>query len=99
MHYFVVRERQDEILVEMVEHRKSEVVLVELAVDRVALEVVQRVVHPAHVPLERETQAAQVRRTRDLRPRCRFLSDGHHTGTYGVDEMVEAAQEFDRFPI
>ena len=36
-----MRKRQDEILVVMVEHREGEIVLMILAVDRVAAEVVQ----------------------------------------------------------
>ena len=38
---------------------EGQLVVVVAAVDRVLLEVAERVVHPAHVPLEAEAEAAQ----------------------------------------
>src|SRR5262245_40878231 len=83
----------------MIQHREREVVLMVLAIDGVALEVVQRVVHPAHVPLKRETKAAQVGRARDQRPRSRFLGDSDDTGMLRMHNMIEVAQELDGFKI
>ena len=69
----VVRERQDEVLAEGVDQAEGQLVVVVAAVDRVLLEVRQRVVHPAHVPLEAEAEAADVGRPRDARPGGRLL--------------------------
>ena len=59
VHHLVVAQGQDEILVKGVEAAKGEKVVVEAAVHRVALHVVERIVHPAHVPFEAETEAAE----------------------------------------
>ena len=59
VHHLVVAQRQDEILVERVEAAEGERAVVKTAVHRIALHVVERVVHPAHVPLEAEAEAAE----------------------------------------
>src|SRR5262245_31752660 len=59
MNHFVVRKRQHEVLVVMVEHGEGQIVMVPFAMNRLAREVAQRVVHPAHVPLETETKASK----------------------------------------
>jgi hypothetical protein len=56
----VVADGQDEVLAEGVDEREGQLVVVEAAVDRVHGDVLQAVVHPAHVPLEPEAEAAQV---------------------------------------
>ena len=62
-------------------------------VDRVLLEVAQRVVHPAHVPLEAEAQAADVGRPRDARPRRRLLGGGDDPRLAAVGDLVELLEE------
>src|SRR5687767_825545 len=54
MHYLVMGKRQNEILIVMVQHREGEIILMVFSINRVAGQVLQRVMHPAHVPLERE---------------------------------------------
>jgi hypothetical protein len=61
VHDLVVRERQDEVLGERVHERERQLVVMPAAVDRLVLEVRERVVHPAHVPLEAEPEPAEVR--------------------------------------
>ena len=99
MNHFIVRERQNEILVVMIKHREGEVVLMILPINRVAPEVIERVVHPAHVPLEGETKPAKIRRARDQRPGGGFLRHRDHAGTLGVHQMIELAKKFDRFQV
>ena len=99
MHDFIVRKRQDEILVVMIQHREREIVLVIFAVDGFVAEIVQRVVHPTHVPFEGETEAAEIGRARDLRPRGGFLGHGDDAGKLHVCDVVERAQKFDGFEI
>ena len=65
----VVREGQHEVLAQRVDQTKGQAVMEVAAVDRVFLEVFERVVHPAHVPLEVEAEAAVVGRLRHQRRR------------------------------
>ena len=89
----VVRDRQDEVLAVGVDHRERHLVVVVLAVDGLVLDVLQGVVHPAHVPLETEAEAAVVVddercRERDLalHPRGALLEIDHR----GVPVLSDA---------
>ena len=95
MHDLVVRERQDEVLVPGVDHRERQLVVVEAAVHGLLREVLERVVHPAHVPLEAEAETAEIGRPRDARPGGRLLRDRHHARLAAVDDLVQLAQEGD----
>ncbi len=69
--------------------------VVEAAVDRLLGEVLERVVHPAHVPLEAEAEPAEVRRSRHARPGGRLLRDREHTRLAVVQHLVQLLQERD----
>ena len=60
VHHLVVREREHEVLTERIEHSKRQVGMVELAMHGLALKVVERVVHPAHVPFHAEAKASDI---------------------------------------
>ena len=75
VHDFVVRERHDEVLAVLVQHRERQLVLMEAAMDRIAREVRERVVHPAHVPLEREAEPTVAHRRRHAGPRRGLFGD------------------------
>jgi len=62
MHHFVVRKRQYEIFSIRIELAEGELIMVIAPVDGVMLEIAQRVVHPAHIPLHGEAQAAEISR-------------------------------------
>src|SRR5690349_919123 len=94
-----MRKRQDEILVVMIDHRKRKVVVVVFAMHGVAMEIVERVVHPTHVPFKRKSQPAQIRRTSHLRPGSRFLGNGHYARKLGVGDMVEGTHERNSFKV
>ena len=91
----VVRQRQDEVLGERVDHAKGQLAVVIFPVNRLVRHVGERVVHPAHVPLHPEAEPAQVRGPRDHRPRGRFLGDSLHRRAPLVDARVQPAQEVD----
>ena len=95
VHDLVVRQRQDEVLGERVDERERQLVVVPAAVDRLVLEVRERVVHPAHVPLEAEAEPAEVRRARDARPRRRLLGRRDHARLAAVDDLVVLLEEAD----
>ncbi len=61
--------------------------------------VVERVVHPAHVPLEAEAQTPQMRRTGDPRPGGRLLSNHHRARDAPVDRGVGLLQERHRLEV
>ena len=71
--------------------------MVILAVDRVFLQILKGVVHPAHVPLEQEAQAILFRGHGDQREGMAFFR--HHDGalTDGKAGGVQLAQKFDAF--
>ena len=58
MHHFVMRNRQQEVLRKRVNQAECHAVVVVLAINRVRAEVLEHVVHPAHVPLHREAEPA-----------------------------------------
>ena len=70
-----------------------------LAVDRVVAHVVERVVHPAHVPFVAEAQPAHVDRPRDHRPGGRFLGNGRGARIAAEHFGVDAPQERDRVEV
>ena len=56
VHHFIVRERQHEVLGERVHQGERNPTVVTPAIDRILSDVVEHVVHPAHVPLEAEPE-------------------------------------------
>src|SRR5689334_20530879 len=99
MHDLVVRERHDESLAVLVEHRERQLVVMEPSVDRIELEVLERIVHPSHVPLERESETTFAHRTRHAWPRRRLLGDRDRARTFILDRRIELLQERDRLEI
>ena len=95
VHDLVVRDRQDEILRKGVHQRERDVLVVELAEPGVKLQIVAHVVHPAHVPLEVEAEAAILGGPCDERPRGRLLGDHQRVRVDGKRSLVERAQEVD----
>src|SRR5437660_58209 len=68
VHNFIVRERENEVLAPRVEQTESERVMIAGTKERIGLKILEGIVHPAHVPLEVETEAARVNRMTNLRP-------------------------------
>src|SRR5258708_217491 len=92
---FVVGERQNEIFGEGVEEGKSQLVLVKSTVDGILREIGERVVHPAHVPLQAEAEAAEIGWAGDAGPGGGFFGDGQKAGEALVGDLVEAADKRD----
>ncbi len=99
MHHLVMGERQNEVLVERIDQAEGELPVVVAPVDRILLHVRQRVVHPAHVPLEVKPETAHVGRPRDHRPRRAFLGHGDHARGLAVHQLVKAAHKVDRLQV
>ena len=94
-----MREGEDEVLGEGVDHAEGERAVLVLAIDRVFGEISQGVVHPAHVPFEAEAQPAQVGGTRHARPARRFLGRGQDAGMLEMAELVQPLEEVDRLEV
>ena len=99
VHDLVVRQRKHEILGERIGQSERDAVVVPTPVHRRLLQVGQRVVHPPHVPLEAETQAARMGRRGNQRPGRGLLGDRDDAGVVRVDRFVQLAQEGDRLEI
>ena len=99
MHHLVVGQGQDEVLRESVHQREGDVLVVELPEVGVQLHVMGDVVHPAHVPLQVEAQAALVHRVGHQGPGGGLLGDHQHVGVGDKDVGVEGAQEVDGLQI
>ena len=99
VHDLVMRQRQDEVLREGVVQAEQDVAVMMLAVDRVLADVVQRVVHPAHVPFVAEAEPAEFDRTRNLRPGGGLFGGRGRLRETREQLGVDAAQESDRFDV
>ena len=95
VHHLVVGDRQRELLRPGVHERESNEAVVVAAVHRVERRVAQRVVHPAHVPLEVEAEAAEVHGLRDAREGGGLLGEDERTRVVAADGGVELAHELD----
>ena len=89
-----MRDGQHEILAEGVEQAEGDVVVLVFAVDGVGGEILQHVVHPAHVPLHGEAEAVEVDRLGNAWKRGGLFGHGERAGN-AVGQFVEAAQEVD----
>ena len=99
VHHLVVRERQHEVLVEGVDEAKAQLTLVMAAVDGVARDVGQGVVHPAHVPFVMKPQAAGIGRSRDRRKCGGLLGQRDRLWPLNAHHLVQALQEADRLQV
>ena len=99
VHHFVVGQREDEMLGESIHQREGKQVVIVGTVNRIHREVTQRIVHPAHVPLEGKAETAVRGVARYLRPCGGFLRDHHGVGIILLDHRVEHLEEFDGFEV
>ena len=93
VHDLIVRERQDEVLVEGIHDREREQLVVARSPGEVRLAVVERIVHPAHVPLEVEAEASDLRRIGDKRPGRGLLCNHHDIRMVALDRGVRPPDE------
>jgi hypothetical protein len=68
-------------------------------VDRIFADVIQRVMHPAHIPLIPKAETAELDRPRYLRPCGGFLRRCGGMRETGEHFGIEAPQEVDRFEV
>src|SRR5215475_6544678 len=94
-----MREGEKKILGERIHHAESQFVLEVPAQVKWFGEVLERVVHPAHVPLEVEAEASISDRLRDPGPGRGFFSDSQNTGLVAVYVVIQFPDESDRIQV
>ncbi len=99
VHHLVMAERQDEVLRVGVHHGEGHLVMVVGTEHRCPRKVVQRVVHPAHIPFEAETQATEMGRPGDTGPGRRLLGNHDCARDTPVDRGVGLLEEGHGFQI
>ena len=77
--HLIVGEYQDKLLAVGVEHTEGQLPVVVMTEIWIALHVIQKIVHPAHVPLEVKSKSAVVLVAGDLRPGRGLLCDQDRT--------------------
>ncbi len=99
VHDLVVADRQHVVLGERVDHAERQLVVVVAAVDRIAGDVLEAVVHPAHVPLEAEAETVGTGRLGHARPGGGLLGDRDGSRHPLVDGAVELLEEVHRLEV
>ena len=89
VHDLVVAQRANEVLGKGVHDGEREQPVVAGAPRKIGLHVVQGVVHPTHVPLVVEAQAAVLRRIGHERPRGGLFGHHHHVGVVRLHGAVD----------
>ena len=87
------------MLAVLIQHGEGEGVVVEPPVDRILAEVEQRVVHPPHVPLECESEAAVCDGPRHTGPGGGLFGDGDASRFLDANGFVELLEEFNRLEV
>ena len=99
MNHLVVAQWQYEVFARCVHRPERDLTVVPAPVDGIELQVRERVMHPAHVPLVAEAEPADVGRATHHRPRRRLLGHRRHIGELVIDRFVELAEEHDRIEV
>ena len=93
VHDLVMAQRANKVLGKGVHDGEREQPVVAGAPRKIGLHVVQGVVHPAHVPLVVEAQAAVLRRIGHERPRGGLLGHHHHVREVSLHGAVDLADK------
>src|ERR1700722_3399717 len=92
----IVRERQNEIFGEGINQAKCDLAMLVTSEYWILRQIVQHVMHPAHIPLEAESQSSNVGGPRDLRPGSRFFRHHHDVGKCRINMLIQLSQEVNR---
>ncbi len=94
-----MRKRQHEVFRKGIPQTEGQLPLVVLTVDGVLFHVIERVVHPAHIPLIAKPKAPGIDRPRHLGPGRGLLGYGLYVGIMPVYGLIELPHELDRLLI
>src|SRR5215471_15494173 len=76
MYHFIVTKRKHEVFVVKIHHTEGKFILMMWTKERIDLEIIQGVVHPAHHPFHSKTQSTHESRFGNSWPVGCFFSDG-----------------------
>lgn len=99
MDHLVVGQGQEKPFAERVEQTEGHKIVIVASVERVQLHIGQRVVHPAHVPLEVETQSSLVDGACDAAPGGALFGYGHDSRAHCLNGPVHLLEEADRLQV
>ncbi|OPZ67730.1 MAG: hypothetical protein BWY83_02530 [bacterium ADurb.Bin478] len=99
VHHLVVTEHKNEILMKGVKQGEGDHVVMVFAVQRILAEIGEEIVHPSHVPLHVESQAAEIGGLGNAGPGGGLFGDGEHAGIIVKDHLVELFNEIDGLQI
>src|SRR5271156_6528231 len=88
-----MRKRQHEIFAVCVHQTEGEIAMMIAAENRIEAEVIEGIMHPAHVPFEAEAETADIDRATNCRPRSRFLGDHQNPGMETVGLSIKLLKE------
>ena len=94
MHHFIVGQGQDIFLRLIVTHGKGHAIVAALPVDGIQLHIFAEIVHPAHVPLEGESQAVSPDLTCHIGPGGGFFRYGEESRIGSPYHGVHVFEEF-----
>src|SRR3974377_1878969 len=95
----IMRDGEHEVLAEGVHEAERELLVMVLAVNRVLTHVLKGIVHPAHIPLKGEAQAAQVSRAADHGASGGLLGDSYGARMLGVHQFIHAPEQSDSLQV
>src|SRR3970040_1393594 len=99
VYHLIVGERQNKVFVKCVPDAEGKLIMMIFAVDGIERKIFQRVVHPAHVPLQAKAQSAEVSRPRYHWPGGGLFGNGLRTWMIAVHGLTQIAQKIDSLDI
>ena len=95
MHHLVVGQGQNIIFRKSIGQAKCNISMIVFSEKRIQGNVVEHVIHPAHVPFKIEPQASHVDWLRHHRPCRRFLRDHKRAGMLLKNRLVQLLKKVD----
>src|SRR5579862_1131494 len=90
-----MRKRENKIFCKAIQHPERQLVVVIFAMDRVLLEVLERIVHPSHIPFEAEAETANVGGPRNHGPSRGFFREGLNIRMLAISFLIELSEKVD----
>ena len=91
---FIVRQREQETGIIVVHHGECQFVIVFRTVFRCGTEVIQRIVHPSHIPFIIKTKAALIDRIGYFGERSGIFGSKNHRRMHAFQFLIHILQEF-----
>ena len=99
MYYFIMRQNQNIFLTVCISHRKCHLIMIKFTEIWIQLHVFQEVVHPAHIPLQRESKPVVFCLTCYHRPCGRFLCDHDSSMISSENNGIQMLKKFNSLQI